>query len=81
MRVAGSHNYSRSAPALQSNVDLLSAKGSKEPIDSSHASILAQLATESSHEFHRGILTICLICHHHDHLCSHGGKLFSLNLL
>lgn len=46
MRVAGSHNYSRSAPALQSpalqsNVDLLSAKGSKEPIDSSHVSILA----------------------------------------
>ncbi len=41
MRVAGSHNYSRSAPALQFNVDLLSAKGSKEPIDSSHVSILA----------------------------------------
>ena len=41
MRVAGSHNYSRSAPALQSNVDLLSAKGSKEPIDSSHNPILA----------------------------------------
>ena len=41
LRVAGSHNYSRSAPALQSNVDLLSAKGSKEPIDSSHVSILA----------------------------------------
>ena len=41
MRVAGSHNYSRSAPALQSNVDLLSAKGSKEPIDSSHTPILA----------------------------------------
>ena len=40
MRVAGSHNYSRSAPALQFNVDLLSAKGSKEPIDSSHKSSL-----------------------------------------
>lgn len=28
MRTAGSHNCSRSAPALQLNVDLLSAKGS-----------------------------------------------------
>lgn len=57
MRVAGSHNYSRSAPALQFNVDLLSAKGSKEPIDSSHVSILAYWATVSSHEFHRDILS------------------------
>ena len=40
MRTAGSHNCSRSAPALQLNVDLLSAKGSKEPIDSSHVTSL-----------------------------------------
>ena len=47
MRVAGSHNYSRSAPALQSNVDLLSAKGSKEPIDSSHVSIIPYSSQQS----------------------------------
>ena len=41
MRTAGSHNCSRSAPALQLNVDLLSAKGSKEPIDSSHETSLS----------------------------------------
>ena len=41
MRAIGSHNYSRSAPALQLNVDLLSAKGSKEPIDSSHETSLS----------------------------------------
>ena len=56
MRVAGSHNYSRSAPALQFNVDLLSAKGSKEPIDSSHVSILAYERKSQALDFYKYLL-------------------------